>query len=71
MIGVTLETRPDVIDLQEVAKLRSYGCTRLQVHRRLSLWIFRDTDWQRSAATPRFFGVSDQFVPTSRWYASC
>lgn len=31
MIGLTLETRPDVIDLDEIARLRSYGCTRLQV----------------------------------------
>ncbi len=33
MIGLTLETRPDVIDLDEIARLRSYGCTRLQVRR--------------------------------------
>ncbi|CAM9937476.1 unnamed protein product, partial [Hapterophycus canaliculatus] len=31
VIGLTLETRPDVIDLAEIARLRSYGCTRLQV----------------------------------------
>ncbi|CAN0457302.1 unnamed protein product, partial [Discosporangium mesarthrocarpum] len=31
IIGLTLETRPDVINLEEIARLRSYGCTRLQV----------------------------------------
>ncbi|CAN0221465.1 unnamed protein product [Ascophyllum nodosum] len=31
VIGLTLETRPDVITLQEIARLRSYGCTRLQI----------------------------------------
>eukprot|EP00903_Cladosiphon_okamuranus_P019815 g18212.t1 len=31
VIGLTLETRPDVIDLDEIARLRSYGCTRLQI----------------------------------------
>lgn len=36
IIGLTLETRPDVIDLHEIARLRSYGCTRLQVG---GLWL--------------------------------
>jgi len=31
IIGITLETRPDTIDLEEIARLRSYGCTRLQI----------------------------------------
>jgi ELP3 family radical SAM enzyme/protein acetyltransferase len=31
IIGITLETRPDSIDIEEVERLRSYGCTRLQI----------------------------------------
>eukprot|EP01063_Lacrimia_lanifica_P031282 TRINITY_DN5123_c0_g1_i1.p1 TRINITY_DN5123_c0_g1~~TRINITY_DN5123_c0_g1_i1.p1 ORF type:complete len:717 (+),score=227.05 TRINITY_DN5123_c0_g1_i1:69-2219(+) len=31
IIGLTLETRPDVIDAAEIARLRKYGCTRVQI----------------------------------------
>ena len=31
VIGLTLETRPDTITLQEIAKFRSFGCTRIQM----------------------------------------
>ena len=31
IIGLTLETRPDTITLQEIAKFRSFGCTRVQM----------------------------------------
>ena len=31
IIGLTLETRPDTIDAEEVRRLRSYGCTRVQL----------------------------------------
>ncbi|KAG5183177.1 ELP3 like acetyltransferase [Tribonema minus] len=31
VIGITLETRPDTINLEEIERLRSYGCTRLQI----------------------------------------
>eukprot|EP00659_Diplonema_papillatum_P020576 gene20576-31688_t len=31
VIGLTLETRPDVIDSAELRKLRRYGCTRVQI----------------------------------------
>lgn len=31
IIGLTLETRPDVITLEEVKQLRYYGCTRVQL----------------------------------------
>jgi ELP3 family radical SAM enzyme/protein acetyltransferase len=31
VIGLTLETRPDTINPQEIARFRSYGCTRLQL----------------------------------------
>lgn len=61
VIGLTLETRPDVIDLEEIARLRSYGCTRLQV--RLTVLNFsrasravittsrRQLSYERGAAT--------------------
>ena len=31
IIGVTLETRPDSIDFNELKRLRNYGCTRMQI----------------------------------------
>ena len=31
VIGLTLETRPDTINLDEIAKFRSFGCTRIQM----------------------------------------
>jgi ELP3 family radical SAM enzyme/protein acetyltransferase len=31
IIGITLETRPDTIDLDEIIQLRRYGCTRVQL----------------------------------------
>ncbi len=31
IIGVTLETRPDSITVEEIERLRSYGCTRVQL----------------------------------------
>jgi len=31
IIGLTLETRPDCIDAAELRRMRSYGCTRVQV----------------------------------------
>src|SRR6056297_1877183 len=31
IIGLTLETRPDYIDEKEVKKMRSYGCTRVEL----------------------------------------
>ena len=31
VIGLTLETRPDCITLDEIKRLRSFGCTRLQM----------------------------------------
>ena len=31
IIGLTLETRPDTIDATELRRLRSYGCTRVQL----------------------------------------
>lgn len=31
IIGLTLETRPDKINPREIQKLRSYGCTRVQI----------------------------------------
>lgn len=31
VIGLTLETRPDCIDLKEISKLRRFGCTRVQM----------------------------------------
>lgn len=31
IIGLTLETRPDTITAQELRRLRSYGCTRVQL----------------------------------------
>uniref|UniRef100_A0A7S2RIL5 tRNA carboxymethyluridine synthase n=1 Tax=Mucochytrium quahogii TaxID=96639 RepID=A0A7S2RIL5_9STRA len=31
IIGLTLETRPDTINLNELQKLRRYGCTRVQI----------------------------------------
>eukprot|EP00308_Calcidiscus_leptoporus_P021320 CAMPEP_0119361664 /NCGR_PEP_ID=MMETSP1334-20130426/8920_1 /TAXON_ID=127549 /ORGANISM="Calcidiscus leptoporus, Strain RCC1130" /LENGTH=662 /DNA_ID=CAMNT_0007376737 /DNA_START=32 /DNA_END=2020 /DNA_ORIENTATION=+ len=31
IIGLTLETRPDTIDTDELRRLRSYGCTRVQL----------------------------------------
>ncbi|AII17209.1 putative ELP-3 histone acetyl transferase [Aureococcus anophagefferens virus] len=31
IIGLTLETRPDTITLEEIKRFRSYGCTRLQM----------------------------------------
>eukprot|EP00638_Chattonella_subsalsa_P009222 CAMPEP_0117757264 /NCGR_PEP_ID=MMETSP0947-20121206/14620_1 /TAXON_ID=44440 /ORGANISM="Chattonella subsalsa, Strain CCMP2191" /LENGTH=604 /DNA_ID=CAMNT_0005577109 /DNA_START=68 /DNA_END=1882 /DNA_ORIENTATION=+ len=31
IIGVTLETRPDTIDLDEIQRFRRYGCTRVQI----------------------------------------
>jgi ELP3 family radical SAM enzyme/protein acetyltransferase len=31
VIGLTLETRPDTIDAEEIRRLRSYGCTRVQL----------------------------------------
>jgi ELP3 family radical SAM enzyme/protein acetyltransferase len=31
IIGVTLETRPDTVDLPMMVKLRQYGCTRVQL----------------------------------------
>lgn len=31
VIGLTLETRPDTIDADEIKRLRSYGCTRVQL----------------------------------------
>jgi hypothetical protein len=31
IIGLTLETRPDTIDADELRRLRRYGCTRLQL----------------------------------------
>lgn len=31
VIGLTLETRPDTITLDEIKKFRSFGCTRLQM----------------------------------------
>lgn len=31
IIGLTLETRPDTINLYEIKKFRSFGCTRLQM----------------------------------------
>ena len=31
IIGLTLETRPDTINLEEIKRMRSYGCTRVQI----------------------------------------
>ena len=31
IIGLTLETRPDTINMYEIAKFRSFGCTRIQM----------------------------------------
>eukprot|EP00750_Incisomonas_marina_P032194 INCI8944.1.p1 GENE.INCI8944.1~~INCI8944.1.p1 ORF type:complete len:543 (-),score=80.84 INCI8944.1:1776-3404(-) len=31
IIGITLETRPDCIDAQELLRFRRYGCTRVQI----------------------------------------
>ena len=31
IIGLTLETRPDTIDADELRRLRAYGCTRVQL----------------------------------------
>ncbi|MFH1598586.1 MAG: tRNA uridine(34) 5-carboxymethylaminomethyl modification radical SAM/GNAT enzyme Elp3 [Patescibacteria group bacterium] len=31
IIGLTLETRPDYIDAEEIAKMRKYGCTRVEI----------------------------------------
>lgn len=31
VIGLTLETRPDCIDIDEIRRFRSYGCTRVQL----------------------------------------
>ena len=31
IIGVTLETRPDVVSVEEIIDLRRYGCTRVQL----------------------------------------
>jgi histone acetyltransferase (RNA polymerase elongator complex component) len=31
VIGLTLETRPDCIDMDELKRFRSYGCTRVQL----------------------------------------
>jgi len=31
IIGITLETRPDFIDGAEIKKMRSYGCTRVEI----------------------------------------
>ena len=31
VIGLTLETRPDTINMYEISKFRSFGCTRLQM----------------------------------------
>jgi histone acetyltransferase (RNA polymerase elongator complex component) len=31
VIGLTLETRPDTIDVDEIQRLREYGCTRVQL----------------------------------------
>ena len=31
IIGLTLETRPDTINLDEIKKFRSFGCTRIQM----------------------------------------
>lgn len=31
IIGITLETRPDCIDAEEVKRFRNYGCTRVQL----------------------------------------
>ncbi len=31
IIGLTLETRPDYIDAQEIKKMREYGCTRVEI----------------------------------------
>jgi ELP3 family radical SAM enzyme/protein acetyltransferase len=31
VIGLTLETRPDTINQKEIVRLRSYGCTRVQL----------------------------------------
>ena len=31
IIGLTLETRPDTINKEEIERLRSYGCTRVQL----------------------------------------
>jgi ELP3 family radical SAM enzyme/protein acetyltransferase len=31
IIGLTLETRPDSITIEEIRRLRSYGCTRVQI----------------------------------------
>ena len=31
IIGLTLETRPDHIDEEELARMRSYGCTRVEI----------------------------------------
>ncbi len=31
VIGITLETRPDSITVEEIERLRSYGCTRVQL----------------------------------------
>jgi len=31
IIGLTLETRPDTITLEEIKRFRSYGCTRIQM----------------------------------------
>ena len=31
IIGLTLETRPDCIDAEELRRMRRYGCTRVQL----------------------------------------
>lgn len=31
IIGLTLETRPDAITMEELVRMRSYGCTRIQL----------------------------------------
>ena len=31
IIGLTLETRPDAVNFEELARMREYGCTRIQI----------------------------------------
>ena len=31
IIGLTLETRPDAVNMNELARMREYGCTRVQI----------------------------------------
>ncbi len=39
IIGLTLETRPDCINAEEIIRLRRLGCTRVQVRISINLYV--------------------------------